>query len=311
MCRTMLGPGDEWRFSPAGRDSGAKVRLAALATRQFGRVRWDQIRAAGVGKTTIGRWVAEGYLQPRLPRVYAVGHTAPSHEAAHCEALLYAGPGAMLGHASGLWWWQVLDRPAYPIQISTPRRVSSRRGVEVHCRRSLARVQLRGLAVTTVDQALLDFASIASSDRLRFALANADYLNLLRLDELEALMGRGTKGTVALRAALALHRPQLAHTRSELERRLVSLAERYALPAPRCNVRLHGYLVDALWADAKLVVELDGYRAHRSPAQLRRDHQRDLELRARGYVVLRYSWDQLTNAPGDVAADIRRHLGRR
>lgn len=304
----MPRPGDEWRFTGTPGRSGAKVRLAALATRQFGRARWDQILGVGASERTVRRWVADGYLQPRLPRVYAVGHTAPSHEAAHCEALLYAGPGAMLGHASGLWWWQVLERPVYPIQISTPRRVGSRPGIEVHGRRSLDQVHVRGLAVSTVDQALLDFASVASADRLRFALANADYLKLLRLDGLDVLMGRGTKGTVALRAALAMHRPQLAHTRSELERRLVALTERHELPLPRCNVRLHGYLVDALWADAKLVVEVDGYRAHRSMAQLRRDHQRDLELRSHGYVVLRYAWDQLTNDPGAVAADIRRHL---
>ena len=53
-----------------------------------------------------------------------------------------------------------------------------------------------------------------------------------------------------------------------------------------------------------MVVEIDGYRGHRSPAQLRADHQRDLELRRAGYVVLRYTWDQLTDAPEAVA---RRH----
>ena len=44
------------------------------------------------------------------------------------------------------------------------------------------------------------------------------------------------------------------------------------------------------------------------PAQLRADHQRDLELRAAGYVVLRYTWEQVTGQPAAVAADIARHL---
>ncbi len=38
------------------------------------------------------------------------------------------------------------------------------------------------------------------------------------------------------------------------------------------------------------------------------DHQRDLELRAAGYVVLRYTERQLLETPAAVAADIRRFL---
>lgn len=56
------------------------------------------------------------------------------------------------------------------------------------------------------------------------------------------------------------------------------------------------------------MVEIDGWRGHRSPAQLYADRQRDLELRAAGYVVLRYTERQLIDAPAAVAADIRRYL---
>ncbi|HET9103722.1 MAG TPA: DUF559 domain-containing protein [Solirubrobacteraceae bacterium] len=273
-------------------------------------MRWDQILGLGIAEPTIRRWVADGYLEHVLPRVYAVGHAAPSHEADLAAALLYAGPRASLSHASGLWGWQLLDHPVHPIQVSTPRRVRSRPGIEVHTRRGLDRVELRGLTVCTVDQALLDFAAVASPARLRFVLANADYLGLLHLEALDALMGRGVRGSAALRAALATHRPELAHTRSELERLLITLVARHGFPAPRCNVHVHGHLVDALFADAKVIIEVDGYRGHRSPAQLRSDHQRDLELRAQGYVVLRYTWDQLTTQTAAVVADLARHLLR-
>ena len=243
-----------------------------------------------------------------LPRVYAVGHTAPSHESDLAAALLYAGPGAMLTHGSALWAWRLLEHPVAPIQVSTPRRVGSRPGIEVHCRRTLDRVELRGLPVSTVQQALLDFASRAPYDRLRFVLANADYRGLLNLSVLDGLMGRGVKGSTSLRKALATHQPQLAHTRSELERVLVTMVERHDLPMPRFNVILHGYRVDAHWSEPKVVVEVDGYRGHRSPAQLRADHRRDLDLRSQGYIVLRYTWEQLTTQPAAVAADLGRHL---
>jgi very-short-patch-repair endonuclease len=74
------------------------------------------------------------------------------------------------------------------------------------------------------------------------------------------------------------------------------------------NVHLHGWLVDACWPDQKIVIEVDGWRGHRTPAQLHADHQRDLELRAAGYIVLRYTERQLLDTPAAVAADIRRYL---
>ena len=77
---------------------------------------------------------------------------------------------------------------------------------------------------------------------------------------------------------------------------------------PQVNVYLAGHLVDAYWPAQELVVEVDGLQGHRSRAQLERDHQRDLELRALGYIVLRYTWRQLTETPAAVATDLRRHL---
>jgi very-short-patch-repair endonuclease len=56
------------------------------------------------------------------------------------------------------------------------------------------------------------------------------------------------------------------------------------------------------------VVDVDSVKGHRTRAQLERDHQRDLELRAKGYVVLRYTERQLIEEPAAVAADIRRFL---
>ncbi len=299
---------DECRFTGTpGRPAG-KVRLAEVAESQFGRVRWDQILAAGASERTLRRWVQDGYLHRVLPRVYAVGHTAESIDAALSAALLYAGPGAMLSHVSAVWWWGLLDHPPEPIHVSTSRAVGSLSGITAHPRRRLARLERHGLPVTTVHQALLDFAVTAPRERLRFVLANADYRGLLDLPALDALTGRGVAGTVALRNALKAHRPELAHTRSGLERLLLALCEEHDLPLPRVNVTRHGRVLDALWFEQGVVVELDGLAGHRSRAQLERDHRRDLELRAAGYLVLRYTWRQLTETPDQVIADLVRHL---
>jgi very-short-patch-repair endonuclease len=279
--------------------------VAAAAGRQFGRVRRDQI---GVSRTTIARWIADGYLYPELPGVYAVGHPARSAESELATALLYGGPGAVLSHATAAWWWGFIKHRPSLIHVSTAGRRRSRAGICVHERRRLERSERNGLPVTTVEQTLLDFAADAERALLRFALANADYHGLLDVAALDAACGRGAFGSVRLRQALAAHRPELAWSRSELERRLIGLCEAHRLPLPRLNVYRHGFLVDAVWDERRLIVELDGYPAHRTKAQLESDHQRDLELRKRGYTILRYTWRQLIQTSEAVALDIRRHL---
>ena len=77
-------------------------------------------------------WVETGYLTRVLPRVYAVGHTAPSREADLWSAILYAGPGAMFSHATAAHWRGLIDYPPHVIEVTTPRKTRSIRRVQVH-----------------------------------------------------------------------------------------------------------------------------------------------------------------------------------
>jgi very-short-patch-repair endonuclease/predicted transcriptional regulator of viral defense system len=291
-----------------GCPSNPKVRVAELAATQFGRVRRDQVRALGVSDRTIGRWRADGYLHRLLPRVYAVGHAGRAPEADLAAAVLYAGPNAMLSHGTAVWWLDLLRYPPDEIHVSTPREIKSIDGVVVHPCRNVERVRHRGLPVTTVSQALLDFAAAGHGDLLRLALANADYQDCLDVTGIRKLTGRGIAGSAAIGQAIQIHLPELAHTRSELERRLLTFCQDHRLPIPQCNVYLHGWLADAYWPDHRLVVEVDGYRGHRTRAQLERDHQRDFELRAAGFIVLRYTWRQLTTTPASIARELRQYV---
>jgi very-short-patch-repair endonuclease len=56
--------------------------------------------------------------------------------------------------------------------------------------------------------------------------------------------------------------------------------------------------------------ELDGVQGHDTAAQIRRDHRRDLILRAAGYFVMRYSYDQVMHERDAVLADLRMVLER-
>jgi hypothetical protein len=165
----------------------------------------------------------------------------------------------------------------------------------------------RRLPITPPAQTLLDIAASVRFQELRKALSEAEYLRLVTLDEVEAVLGRGRPGAAALRAALECHRPQLAHTRSALEEKLILLCERYSLDLPALSVWMAGWLVDAVWFGQKVVVELDGHAGHATPAAIERDRRRDLALRAAGYTVLRYTWQQVTRQAELVIADLHRH----
>ncbi len=259
----------------------------------------------GVGKATIGRWLQDGYLHRVLPHVYAVGHTAWSVEADLSAALLYAGQGAMLSHATAAWWWELIDHPPATIEIIAPARRRSVPGIQIRSRLERARVWRNHLPVTTVEDALLDYAAAAPGRRIRKALAEAEYRQLLNIDRLDAMLRRGRPGSAKLRDALERHRPALALTRSQLEQAFLELCEAAGLPPPEINSRLGRMTVDATWPCERVVVELDGYGGHRTRAQLERDRRRELRLRAAGYTVVRYSWSQVMHQPELVASDLR------
>ena len=82
-------------------------------------------------------------------------------------------------------------------------------------------------------------------------------------------------------------------TRSEKERALLKLIDAAQLPRPVTNGRLHGYLVDAYWPAAGLIVEFDGWGAHGNRLAFESNRKRDQVLLAHGIRVLRVTGRQL------------------
>jgi very-short-patch-repair endonuclease len=76
------------------------------------------------------------------------------------------------------------------------------------------------------------------------------------------------------------------------------------------NAPLHGYEVDLLWWQQRLVVEVDGYRFHSTRAAFERDRRKDADLQAAGYRVLRFTWRQITKESDAVIARLAQALSR-
>jgi very-short-patch-repair endonuclease len=242
-----------------------------------------------------------------FPGVYAVGRRAVPLEGRLAAGLLYAGPGVALSHGAAGWWWQLSEKAPAIIDLVTPHR-RPQRGLRLHYRPLLVRVFHGRLPVTPVPQTLLDLAASLTHRQLRRILAEADYRRLLDLTAVSAALGPGRPGSAALRRALNEHLPLLAKTATEIEQLFIALCERHGISLPDVNVPLCGFKVDALWREQRLVVELDGGPAHSTPAQMYRDRNRDLMLRAAGYRVMRYAWHQVVDQGERVAADLLTQL---
>lgn len=250
---------------------GSRSRVTKLAERQCGRVTWAQLGAIGVSSSSVAVWVAEGYLHKVLPRVYAVGHRAPDVEADLMSAVLYAGPGAALSHASAAWWLGLLDERPKLIHVTTPKRCRSLPGIRVYSRRERTRMLHRGLPVTCREQTFVDLAGTVSLRTLRKALANAEYQKVLDIQAIEQSIKRGSRGAAELRKGLEQHQPRLALTKSRLEVMIVEICETEGIPLPEINEYVAGWKVDALWREARLAGRARRSRQppHPRPAEAR------------------------------------------
>jgi hypothetical protein len=179
--------------SPDRPNQLAKVRVAQLAARQFGRVTHRQLKWLGVTSSTAHDWRRAGFLHPRLPGVHAVGHPGRTVATELFEAVLYAGPGAMLSHTTAAWWQGLIDHPTPLIHVSTPRRRVAPPGIMIHGRRQLTRVMHKSIPVTTPEQTVFDLATYCIDDPVlaRVALAQLDFRRPLR--------PRGTTGALPAR----------------------------------------------------------------------------------------------------------------
>lgn len=227
-------------------------------------------------------------------------------------AVLSCGPGAALSHGSAGALWGVVAAQGH-IDVTTG--ASSRcrpPGVAIH-RRSLAdidRTTHDGIPVTSVVRTLLDLAIRLGPGKLERAVNEADKLDLVGPEELRASLDSysGQKGVARLRELL--DRRTFRLTDSELERRFLSVVASAGLQTPLTRQRLNGFRVDFFWPDLGLVVETDGLRYHRTPAQQARDRRRDQAHTAAGLTPLRFTHAQVRHEP-DYVRDTLLAVARR
>lgn len=281
----------------------------ALVRRQHGVIARAQLLRLGFSRHAIAHRLATGRLHPVLHGVYAVGRPDLTREGRWMAAVLAAGDAASLSHASAAALWGIRPPAAGPIEVvvpnSTPRIA---RGITIHRSRVLEPHDLTRrlrIPVTSPARTIIDIAPRLSRKQLERTISEADRLDLVSPDRLrDALDGRRrTPGVSVLRATLDARTFRL--TASELERLFLAIVKAAGLPLPETGRRVNGFVVDFFWPALGLVVEADGLRYHRTPAQQARDRLRDQAHTAAGLVALRFTHEQIAKEPAHVVAVLR------
>jgi very-short-patch-repair endonuclease len=166
------------------------------------------------------------------------------------------------------------------------------------------------IPVTDPVQTLIDLAARLGPRLTERAVNEADRLDLVDPPALRAALEdhRGEPGVARLRTLL--DRRTFRLTREELERRFMPLARAAGLPAPLTGQWVNGFEVDFHWPELGLVVETDGLRYHRTPAQQARDRLRDQTHTAAGLTQLRFTHGQIHYEPAHVLAVLRSTAAR-
>jgi very-short-patch-repair endonuclease len=172
-----------------------------------------------------------------------------------------------------------------------------------------------GLRITTATRTALDCLAALPPDDAGdlFAWLSAHQVLDRRLLAAAIQHGTGRFGVSTLRH---VHRLTRTGAVSEAERRVHDLLLRAGIHGWIAGVQVsdqHGVIgvVDLLFPVERIVIEIDGRRAHSDPAAFERDRIRQNRLIRAGYVVLRYTWARLVNEPTAVVTEIRQVVTQR
>jgi hypothetical protein len=258
----------------------------------------QQLLEAGLRPHEINHRIAKGRLHPAWRGVYAVGRPMLTDRGVWMAAVLTCGPDAALSHSSAGALWDIWPSEMPTIEVSVPARSYRRRpGIEFHRRARIDWTKHHGIRVTTPVRTLVDLAIRSTPHELERAINEADKSGLVRAESLQCALDElaGQRGVPFLRECL--QRRMFTLTDSELERRFLPLIARAGLPPPETGRYVNGFKVDFYWPDLGLVVETDGWRYHRTPAQQARDMTRDQTHTAMGLTSLRFTHGQVSFEP--------------
>jgi len=220
----------------------------------------------------------------------------------------------------GCWTWR-LPPFVHTTQLANPR---IERQLDATVRRHRTALPLRdraildGVPLTSLERTVVDCARSLPLERSLVVVDSALRMGAdRRVVEQVFEESRGKSGVVRARRALELADPRSASPGETLVRLAATLG---GMPTPRPQVPVTTargrYVVDLAWVDVRVAIELDGavkYAYGDAGEAGRAQELREAALVAAGWVVVRFTWDDLGDpvAVGCRLAEARRLALRR
>lgn len=185
----------------------------------------------------------------------------------------------------------------------------------VHQPRDLTAHQIEivgGLRVTTVARTLCDEAAHSGRERMKRGVEQAHLDRKCSISELIALYdelkGPGKRGFKMLGQILEVRAPGFVVPESELERMFRRLTRKHGLREPQWQVPLPWdpkRRADGGWLDRRALLELDSRAWHTRIDQMTADRRRDREARRNGYMIYRFTYEEVQYEPKGVISELR------
>ncbi|HET6831398.1 MAG TPA: DUF559 domain-containing protein [Solirubrobacterales bacterium] len=299
--------GTEWRKGSAYPNGSTtrrlrERRLLVLAGRQRHLVTTAQLRELGYAKSTIhGRLAARrlhptpfagvhSLVQPPLDRLQTIK-----------AAALACGPSSLPSHWSAAEVLGIAEPALLPVHITNPTGAGRGRSHIALHRSIVLPCDTAGsgkILCTSAARTVIDLAAIGTSDEVERVLIAADSLRILNRSRLAELLegARGQRGIGTLRSIVA---GEPVRARSDREVDMLQVCRPAGLPAPVVNGLVEGFEVDFHWPELRLVVELDSWRFHGGRERMNADRERDQRLTMAGWLVVRFTRDQLAAVPAE------------
>ncbi len=120
---------------------------------------------------------------------------------------------------------------------------------------------------------------------------------------------RGRNGTRVGRQLIEKRYGETVPTHSEFERRMCEVLVAADIPRPERQIAVPlgttTAYIDLGWRSLLLGIECDGLLSHADNVRLPWDEHRQNELQLRGWLILRFTWDQLVNRRRTVVEQVR------
>ena len=296
--------------------SGLSHRVNVTISQQDGLISRSQALSAGMTITEIRTRLERGDWSVIQPQVYRSSQHLRSTAADVRAAVLWAGPQAFVSGQAAAWWWDLTDTAPQIVEVTVPTTVHrrSRRGITV-VRRPLDRpdrASQRGVQVTALPFSAL-FGAVALGGAGPAMLDRA-LQKRLKLSELQDVHERnlGRHGSRAAGELLKVASDGAAALSERLLIRLLRNAEITGWQV-NCPVLIDGAMIrpDVAFRREGIALEVDGWAWHHTPDRFQRDRARQNALINAGWIVLRFTWLDLTNDPAGVIRQVRSALSRR